>query len=78
MLKTLKWFYEIEDGDTTLSNDRIGIIPYIYEDAKKYYYNLFLIQERNKNIVNYKTPVKEVTIESPRPLKIKPYLFNFE
>lgn len=78
MLKSLKWFYEIDGGDINASNDSIGIIPYIYEEAKKYYYKLYLAQERNKNIINYKVPIKEITIESPRAMIPKPRLFDFE
>ena len=53
MLKSLKWFYEVKGNSKEGSNGRIGIIPYIYEDAKKYYYNLYLAQQRNKNVQGY-------------------------
>ena len=54
MLKSLKWFYEIKHNDKDSSNGRIGIIPYIYKDAYDYYYNLYLAQQRNKDIENSK------------------------
>ena len=76
MLKTLKWFYEINHGDKEGSKGRIGIIPYIYEDAKKYYYNLYLAQQRNKDINNYTLEVKEIVIASPRMFTEPPKLFD--
>jgi len=76
MLKSLKWFYEIKHADKESSNGRIGIIPYIYEDAKKYYYNLYLAQQRNKNIQNYRLEVKEIVIASPRVYIAPPKLFD--
>ncbi len=76
MLKSLKWFYEIKHADKESSNGRIGIIPYIYEDAKKYYYNLYLAQQRNKDIQNYRLEVKEIVIASPRVYIAPPKLFD--
>ena len=34
---TLKYFYEIKNGDWSKSNGGIGIIPYVYEDSVKYW-----------------------------------------
>ena len=76
MLKSLKWFYEVKHNDKESSNGRIGIIPYIYEDAKKYYYNLYLAQQRNKDVQNYRLEVKEIVIASPRMYIAPPKLFD--
>ena len=76
MLKTLKWFYEINHGSKEDSNGRVGIIPYVYEDAKKYYYNLYLAQQRNKDITNYRLETKEIVIASPRMYVAPQKLFN--
>ena len=76
MLKSLKWFYEIKGADKNSSNGRIGIIPYIYKDAKKYYYNLYLAQERNKDVKDYRLEVKEIVIASPRMYVAPPKLFD--
>ena len=76
MLKSLKWFYEIKHGDKSSSNGRIGIIPYIYEDAKKYYYNLYLAQQRNKDINDYHLETKETVIASPRVHNTQLKLFD--
>jgi hypothetical protein len=76
MLKSLKWFYEIKHNDKDSSNGRIGIIPYIYKDAYDYYYNLYLAQQRNKDIENYRLETKEVVIASPRVFIAPPKLFD--
>lgn len=76
MLKSLKWFYEVERQSLEGSNDSIGIIPYIYEKAKKYYYNLYLAQERNKNVKGFHIEVKETVITSPRMFVPPPRLFD--
>ena len=40
MLYTLKYYYEVMNGKVEKANNRIGIIPYIYDEAKTYYDNL--------------------------------------
>lgn len=76
MLKSLKWFYEVKGNSKESSNGRIGIIPYIYEEAKKYYYNLYLAQQRNKDVQGYRLEVKEIVIASPRMYIAPPKLFD--
>lgn len=76
MLKSLQWFYEVKHNSKESANGRIGIIPYIYEDAKKYYYNLYLAQQRNKEVQNYRLEVKEIVIASPRMYITPPKLFD--
>ena len=44
MLKALKYFYEIKHNDISKSNNGIGIIPYIYQDAYNYYFSLWQAQ----------------------------------
>lgn len=38
--KSLQYHYEVRNGDKTKSNGGIGIVPYIYEEAKNYYRGL--------------------------------------
>lgn len=76
MLKSLKWFYEIKGNSKEGSNGGIGIIPYIYEEAKKYYYNIYLAQQRNKDVEGYRLEVKEIVIASPRIFIAPPKLFD--
>ena len=75
MKKALQWFYEVEKKPVL--NGSLGIIPYVYDSAYKYYYNLFLIQKRNENI-EMRTPVREIQIQSPRMYRPEPQLWNFD
>ncbi len=45
---TLKYFYGVKKGSPEKSNNRIGIIPYVYEEARSYYETL----ERKKELIN--------------------------
>ena len=36
-LLTLKWFYEVKKNSKDKSNGSIGIIPFVYDDARHYY-----------------------------------------
>lgn len=71
MRKTLEYFFHIKNGDVSKAHG-IGIIPYVYKEAEEYYYNLFLIEEKNKNkeIDNYN--IINMTISAPqrKPIKI--------
>lgn len=64
MAKTLRYFYQVQNNPIDKSKGTIGIIPYVYEDARKYYYSIFLAQERNKNIL---ISNKTITINTKRP-----------
>lgn len=75
MLSSLKWFYEINHHSIEKANGGIGIIPYIYNDARKYYYNIYLAQQKNKDISDYKVQTKEITIQSPRMYIAPPKLW---
>lgn len=80
MLKSLKWFYEVQHNTIDKANGSIGIIPYIYNKAKDYYYSLYLAQIANKekDINKYIPKVKEIEVDSPRVWIRPPRLFNME
>ena len=82
MLKALIYFYEIKNNSIANANGGIGIIPYIYDDAYRYYYNLWLIEQSytNKDISNYIPKKETITIVSPdRKTSIKkPFNFLME
>jgi hypothetical protein len=78
MLRSLKWFYEVRGQSTDKANGGIGIIPFIYKDAYNYYYNIFLAQQKNKGIEDFKVITQEVTIPSPRMYVRPPRLLEFE
>lgn len=63
ILKSLKYFYEVQGNTTEKAMGGIGIVPYCYEQAKTYYFNMWLAQQKNisKNLDNYF--IKEVTFE---------------
>lgn len=79
--KTLKYFYEVKGGSLEKSNGGIGIVPFIYEEAFKYWRALWEAKERNKdvNIEQYILPVREVHIQPPQrqPMKHIRKLFTF-
>lgn len=79
MLKALKWFYEIQKSPkNNLDYETIGIIPFIYEDAKKYYKGIFDAQKKNKDVVVRRAQPMEVSIQSPRAFHPRPRLFDLD
>lgn len=79
MQKALYYFYEIKGGDKSKANGGIGIIPYVYQAAYNYHYNLWLAQQKNKDveIKLYVPQIKEIVIPRPeRKVKKRP-LFAF-
>ena len=79
MQKALYYFYEIKGGDKSKANGGIGIIPYIYQDAYNYHYNLWLAQQKNKDVKVqlYVPKVKEIVIQRPERKIKKRDLFVF-
>lgn len=79
MQKALYYHYEIKGGDKSKANGGIGIIPYVYKDAYNYHYNLWLAQQKNKDveIELYEPKVKEITIPRPQRKVKKRELFTF-
>lgn len=67
MLKTLVYWYEVKGNSIEKANGGIGIIPYIYNNALQYYYNLYLIKLANskKDIQIYKPKEKIIEIAPP-------------
>ena len=46
--KTLVYYYDIKKNPTDKANGGIGIVPYVYEEAKRYYYYLYLTNKKNE------------------------------
>ena len=71
--KTLIYWYEVKHGDIEKSNFGLGIVPYIYQDAFRYYKALWETQQRNsnKNIADFIPKQNVVKIRNPQrqPLK---------
>lgn len=77
MKKTLIYWYEIKGQSKEKANGGIGIIPFIFNDARNYYYSLYLAQMANKDVQpGYRPIVKEIEIISPRAEVKKLRLFN--
>lgn len=79
MQKALYYYYEIKGGDKSKANGGIGIVPYVYQNAYNYFYELWLAQQKNKDvrIELYQPRVKEIVIPRPeRKIKKRP-LFTF-
>lgn len=82
ILRTLKYWYEVKNGDFTKANGNINIVNYIYDEAQEYYNRIEAIQEKNKNInedfiSNVKTStyyVRPKPIQKPKRVK----LFNLQ
>ena len=75
---SLKWFYEIKGNSLENANGGIGIVPYVFNDAKQYYYNLYLAKLANADVNNYKPRVIEIFVPVPVVHRRPPRLFNLE
>ncbi len=65
ILKTLIYFYEIKKNSKEKSVG-IGIVPYVYNQAREYYYKLYQIEASAKKVTTNQLNI------STRKVKIKP------
>ena len=72
----LRYFYETL-GNKAREGDGIGIIPYVYEDAKKDYLMKINIQEKVDEMNVELSPKKTITIKS-QPLNFKSKVSKFD
>lgn len=81
MYKSLKYFYEIKGGSIERANGGIGIIPWIWDEAFRYFQAIWEAQQRNEkiDIQQYIFPVREIHIRPPerQPMKHIRKLFTF-
>lgn len=77
--RALCYFYDIKKHSIDKANNGIGIVPYIYQDAYNYYYNIWLAQQKNKdkNIQDYILEPEVVYILPPTKKINKPIRFCF-
>lgn len=78
MYATLQYWYEIKKAPLDKANGGIGIVPYIYEQAKEYYTKIDAANSINESIKNYKSKVIEIFIQPPQPETRQPHLFMLE
>ena len=78
MLKALTWWFDVQKHTLEGTNGGIGILPYIYNDARTYYYGLYMAQmvNSNKDIAHYKRKVEEIEIAPPQVYVQPPKLFD--
>ena len=79
ILRTLKYFYEVKQNDLSKSNNGIGIVPWVYQEAYNYYYNQWLLKQKNvdKNIEEYTPNYIDITIKDPIRKQKKKNIFKF-
>lgn len=76
ILNTLKWWYEIKGNSLGEYGATLGIVPHVYDEAKEYFYAIYLAQKLNANAEMHETK-REVSIDSPR-VRNRIKLFNME
>lgn len=81
ILKALKYFYEVKNGSKEKAFGRIGIVPYVYEDAHNYYLAIWQAKQKNAEVKveEYVLPVREVHIPIPQrePMQKRKAVFVF-
>lgn len=79
MLKSLHYFYEIKGHSTEESHGSLGIIPFIYQDAFNYFYNIWSAQQKNisKDKSDFEIKSKTIRILNPERKVKKKNLFSF-
>lgn len=76
--KTLMWWFEIKGNSIDQTNGGIGIVPFVYDDACKYFYSLYLAQLTNDSVMQDDEPeIIEIEIAPPQIQRKIPRLFNF-
>lgn len=79
--KTLKYWFEVKKGDIEKANGGIGIVPFTYDDAYRYWRGVWEARERNKEKITSMTeiPVVEIHIlpQERKPMKHSKKLFTF-
>lgn len=71
--KSLEYFYEVKGNSIEKANNGIGIVPYVYETAKEYYYNIFMahLQNKDKDVEEFVKKGRVIKIPPPER-KVKP------
>lgn len=76
---TLKYWHEIKHNPVDKANGRIGIVPWMYEEAYRYYYDIWLNKNKTQpeQVKQYQPTTTEITIQSPqRDPMVKRKLFS--
>lgn len=75
---TLIYFYEVKKNDAEKSNGGIGIVPYVYQEAYDYYYQIWEAQQRAARGIEKLSTMQtsSVTIKPPQPQRPPHKLFK--
>lgn len=76
--KALYYFYDIKHNSIDKANNSIGIVPFVYQDAYNYYYNLFMSQQNLQKTEEFKTKEKEIVIKPPKSRGLFKRLFKLQ
>ena len=76
---TLFYFYEIKGNSIDKANGGIGIVPWVYEEARRYFYSQWLLSQKNadKDIDLYVPKIKDIIIKPPKRNPKKRRIFMF-
>lgn len=77
MKKTLQYCYEIKKMSLDRAEGRIGIVPYMYNEAKEYWRKVDRAQKVNANKELREDALITVTIPRPQSKERKRELFTF-
>lgn len=79
--KTLKYWFEVKGNSIDKANGGIGIVPYTYDQAFRYWRALWEAQQQNEDIKveEFVSKTKEIHIKPPsrEPMKHIRKLFTF-
>ncbi len=77
--KALVYHFEVKQGDIKQANGGIGIVPYVYEQARQYYYQIWLAQQTNneKVLEDYVPTEVHIKIKNPQKQPKRRKLFEF-
>lgn len=69
ILSTLKYIFEVKHNSVDKTNGGIGLVDFMYAEAKDYYYKIWLAQHQNEN-KTFISKVKEYIIKPPKKKKL--------
>lgn len=77
--KSLEYFYDIKKNSIEKAHDSIGIVPYIYKEAYKYWETIFNANNANdqKDINSYVPKKEQVIIPVPEVKEMRKKSFSF-
>lgn len=83
ILNSLKYFYEVKGNKPDLSKGDIGIVPYVYDQAERYYKATKETKEKNEKEMENIQEIKidetciKITSQKRNPMNSKRNFFNF-